>query len=145
MDDAIYSQLDFWVGDWVVESEGEEVGRNRIEKILDGCAVLERWTGAAGGEGRSLFYVDNESRWQQVWVTQWATMPGGTKEKALVASEDPASVRFESRITHDGKTWLDRTTLTKLGDGRVRQLIEISRDGGATWETTFDALYRRSK
>jgi hypothetical protein len=36
---------------------------------------------------------------------------------------------------------LDRTTLTPLGNGRVRQVIETSRDGGKTWRVGFDAVY----
>jgi hypothetical protein len=35
----------------------------------------------------------------------------------------------------------DRTTLTGFGDGTVAQLIEHSRDGGITWEASFDAVY----
>jgi hypothetical protein len=40
---------------------------------------------------------------------------------------------------------LDRTTLTPLSDGRVRQVIEISRDHGTTWQTGFDAYYTHPK
>jgi hypothetical protein len=40
---------------------------------------------------------------------------------------------------------LDRTTLTPLPDDRVRQLIEISRDRGVTWQTNFDAYYAHPK
>jgi hypothetical protein len=39
---------------------------------------------------------------------------------------------------------LDRTTLTPLADGRVRQVIERSSDGGTTWTTGFDAMYVRA-
>lgn len=38
---------------------------------------------------------------------------------------------------------LNRTALTRIEAGIVRQLIEFSRDNGATWRTTFDAVYRR--
>jgi hypothetical protein len=37
----------------------------------------------------------------------------------------------------------DRTTLTPLPDGRVRQLIETSNDDGRSWETRFEGFYRR--
>jgi hypothetical protein len=40
---------------------------------------------------------------------------------------------------------LDRTTLPTIADGGVRQIIEISRDGGTTWRTTFDGIYVRAK
>ena len=47
-----HPELDFWVGEWDVQVGGRMAGTNRIEKILDGCAVMEFWTGADGGEGR---------------------------------------------------------------------------------------------
>lgn len=43
-----------------------------------------------------------------------------------------------------GRRCLDRTTLTPLPGGGLRQVIEISTDQGATWQTTFVAEYRRS-
>lgn len=98
----------------------------------------------SGGEGKSLCYVDDHGRWQQLWVTQWATRPGGVKEKTLQKDAPSGSVRFQGMI-HAGnsKSWLDRTTLTPRPDGSVRQLIEISGDDGASWEATFDAECRR--
>jgi hypothetical protein len=54
-------------------------------------------------------------------------------------------VRFQGEVRGtSGPTILDRTTLSPLSGGEVRQLIEISRDGGTTWESGFDARYRRS-
>lgn len=37
---------------------------------------------------------------------------------------------------------MDGTTLSPLAGGEVRQLIEISLDGGTTWQAGFDARYR---
>lgn len=39
---------------------------------------------------------------------------------------------------------MDRTTLTRQDDGKVRQLNEATADNGQTWRTTFDAIYQRS-
>ena len=145
-DIGTYSQLDFWVGEWDVYSGDELVGKNRIEKTLSGCAILEHWRGAGGGEGKSLFFVTGDGVWKQVWVTEWATRPGGVKEKVRQAMDDPNQVRFQGRITSpDGGSYLDRTTLTKLPSGEVRQLIEISMDEGETWKSGFDAIYRRKE
>ena len=139
-----YGRLDFWVGEWDVYTGDELAGTNRIEKILAGCAVLEHWTGAGGGEGKSLFFIDGDGTWKQVWVTEWATQPGGVKEKLWQPLADPLQVRFQGRISMpDGETYLDRTTLTKLSDSEVRQLIEVSFDEGKSWKTGFDAIYKR--
>jgi hypothetical protein len=56
-DDPKLALLDFWLGEWIVTHEGTQVGSNRIERTLDGCAILEHWTSARGGRGLSLFYV----------------------------------------------------------------------------------------
>jgi len=138
-----YHALDFWVGEWDVYIGREQVGHDRVEKTLDGCAVIENWTDAAGHEGKSLFFVDYDGHWAQVWVTENAMAPGGTKEKVMVDDPPEGSVRFQGVVRHpDSGAWLDRTTLTPLPGGQVRQLIEVSHDNGATWNPTFDAVYR---
>lgn len=138
-----FSTLDFWVGEWDVLVGEEKVGENTIEKVLDGCAVTERWRAAGGGEGRSLFYyVPATDTWKQVWVTERAAAPGGVKEKTMIERYDDGGVRFRGEIAlPDGRTYLDRTTLRPMDGGRVRQHIEVSTDAGQSWRTTFDAVY----
>ena len=139
-----FAWLDFWVGEWRVSVGGQQVGANRIEKVLDGCAVTEHWTDARGGAGFSLFFVEPVSGvWQQVWVSDTARAPGGVKQKRLVARLEGGALRFQGEVIVNGAVILDRTTLTPLADGRVRQVIERSADGGETWMKGFDALYTR--
>jgi len=58
----------------------------------------------------------------------------------------PSRVRFQGRIVlPDGSSYLDRTTLTKIPNGAVRQVLEISRDDGETWNVGFDASYKRRR
>ncbi len=144
-DDPAFHRLDFWLGSWLVTSGGQQVGTNRIEAVLSGCAVTESWRAADGSEGRSLFYyLPSAKQWRQVWVTGAATVPGGVKEKRMIATLPDGSVRFQGEIgLPDGRSYLDRTTLTPLPDGRVRQLIEVSHDGTA-WKVGFDAIYTRA-
>src|SRR5690242_20516538 len=64
-------QLDFWVGDWELSYVGGGTGRNRITKILEGCVVLEEFTGAPGTKlnGKSVSMFDRATRkWKQTWV-----------------------------------------------------------------------------
>lgn len=145
--DSLYSALDFWVGSWDVYVGDTLVGENRISKVLQGCAVIEEWQDARGGRGQSLFYVEPAlRRWKQVWVTEAATRPGGTKEKHLIARSPGSAVRFQGEVRwSDSRVVLDRTTLTPLPGGEVRQLIETSDDGGTTWYSAFDARYRPSR
>jgi hypothetical protein len=140
--------LDFWLGRWEVTAGGQPSGRNAIEAILGGCAVTEHWLDVDGNAGLSLFWYDrNADRWKQVWVTEQALLPGGAKEKTEVRElTTPAQIRFQGRYPAraPGVTIEDRTTLTREAEGRVRQLIEVSKDGGKTWTAVFDAEYRRA-
>ena len=132
-------QFDFWIGDWEVTTpDGKIAGTNKIEPIASGHGLLENWTSAAGGAGKSLnAYNTAKKLWQQFWVGADGTvleLTGGLDAKGamvMTSESSPASPRL-SRIT-----WTPNT------DGTVRQLWEISRDAGKTWQTAFDGLYRR--
>ena len=144
--DPAYNKLDFWVGDWDVFEKNEKgveekAGTDLVEKVLDGCAVIENWKSADGFEGKSLFYYRPVQKdWKQVWVTDTGPM----KEKALILELPDGGIRFQGELAkRSGGTYLDRTTLTPMAGGKVHQVIEFSLDGGKTWRTGFDAEYRR--
>lgn len=46
-------------------------------------------------------------------------------------------------VTND--TTLSRIVWTPRDDGKVRQLWELSRDHGETWNVIYDGLYTRRK
>lgn len=130
-----HSQFDFWVGDWrVTTPDGKHAGDNRIEKILDGCALHESWQGASGGRGHSYNAWDRDRQvWHQTWVDRQGTLlllDGGLKDGAMVMTG------------MQGNT-LNRITWTPNKDGTVRQVWETSADAGKTWQVAFDGLYRR--
>jgi hypothetical protein len=141
--DSAYAVLDFWVGQWEVFVGDQKVGENRIEKILNGCAITEEWIDSRGSRGHSLFYLlPATGRWRQVWVTDQAMRRGGVKEKEMIAHLPNGVVRFQGTIAlPGGENYLDRTTLTPVAPGEVRQVIQISTDQGESWQTTFDARY----
>jgi hypothetical protein len=134
---AQHRQFDFWVGRWDVRRpDGRAAGTNEIERVLDGCALVERWTGAGASRGMSLnFYDAAAGRWRQSWVDnqgQPLLLVGGLRDGRMV---------LES-ATPDGAA-RQRITWTPLPGGDVRQLWETSADGGATWSTAFDGRYSR--
>jgi hypothetical protein len=136
-----YRALDFWLGDWEVRNpKGGVEGTNRIVADLSGCSIRESWTARGGGRGESTFFFDRAARqWKQVWITD----QGSWKEKAQ-AEAPPDALRFQGELPRPaGGTVLDRTTLTRLPDGRVRQVIEQSPDGGKTWPASWEGLYSR--
>ena len=135
-------QFDFWVGNWDVTVAGKPAGVNRIEKILDGCALLENWQGVGGMSGKSLnFYDPRRERWHQTWVDDRGGSLGldgafaGGKMVLTGTKKDPAT----------GKTTIDRITWTPLPADQVRQVWETSTDDGKSWTVAFDGLYTRKK
>ena len=139
--DPAYHALDFWVGKWEVrDPKGEMQGTNDIVKVLNSCAIQENWSSSSHHDGKSWFYFDvAQKKWKQVWVTD----DGNMKEKTAIEQYPDGGIRFQG-IVHgkDGSAVLDRTTLTPLPDGKVRQVIEQSADNGKTWGS-WEGIYSK--
>ena len=134
--------MDFWVGDWEVETaQGKPAGKSKIELVLDGCIVLENWTGQNGYAGKSFnpFHRDS-SKWEQIWVDN----QGQVTRYEGDAKDGNMYYRTES-VEPDGTKTLSRMTFFPKGPDQVRQLGEKSTDGGATWTIEYDLLYKRKK
>ncbi|MGZ3438261.1 MAG: TPR end-of-group domain-containing protein [Polyangia bacterium] len=127
-------QLDFWLGDWDVhDPKGHLVGHSSIQLLLNDCVVYENWTGTLGGSGKSFNFWDKDNhRWQQTWVDD----RGGVLQ--YTGHLVDGSMKY---ATSDGK----RLTFAPLSGGRVRQLSELSKDGGKTWAVEYDFTYSRHK
>jgi len=117
--------FDFWIGDWVVTdpATGDALGESRIERILGGRSLHERWTGADGVSGESLNIYDGARQvWHQSWVDQTGALlllDGGLSEGSMkLQGRDPA-----------GR--LQRIRWTPAADGSVMQHWERSRDEGS--------------
>lgn len=133
-----HRQFDFWIGHWTVAANGQVAGDSRVEAILEGCAVQETWTGTSGNRGKSLsVYNRAHGAWEQFWIDSQGDrllLRGGRRDGAMVLDN-----------VHEAGTDArrERITWTANADGSVRQLWEMSTDGGATWNVEFDGLYTR--
>jgi tetratricopeptide (TPR) repeat protein len=137
-----YGQFDFWVGDWDVQNaQGQPVGTSSVQKLVDGCLILENWTDAFGGGGKSMnYYNPATGRWHQNWIGSRGWV------QAYVGEFKDGALRYEGEnATPDGTKSLERLTFFDLGPDRVRQLHEQSKDGGSTWSVTYDLSYFRKK
>jgi len=135
---AAFHQFDFWEGDWVVRNpQGKVLGHDQVHRVVDGCALVETWQGGGGGHGMSINTYDTDrGEWTQRWVGSGSTLwlLGGLEKGSMVLTG------AAPRTTPKGKV-LDRITWTPLPDGRVRQVWEISPDGGHSWTKSFEGLY----
>ena len=132
-------QFDFWVGEWEVYSGDDVAGKSLIEPIMDGCALQENWRGSQGSVGTSFnYYNPTAKKWQQKWVWQNGTileLEGEYQDGKMVLEGESLSQKGET--IHNRISWHDND------DGTVRQHWEYSKDGGATFETAFDGLYKK--
>lgn len=133
-----YRQFDFWVGDWDVRTpDGKPAGSNRIERILNGCALRETWKGASGTNGTSVNSWDSGTRrWHQTWVDDGGlllNLEGGLRAGRMVLVGET--------VSPTGDRALQRITWSSLSGGRVRQLWEQSADAGKTWMIAFEGIY----
>jgi tetratricopeptide (TPR) repeat protein len=139
--DPKYREFDFWVGEWDVTSQGQHVATSRIERLVDGCLILENYAQIDGFSGKSMnFYDATLSKWRQVW----ADSSGSMSEYAGEVRDNAMHYRGAWH-KGDGSEILSRMTFFNLGPTQVRQLGEQSTDGGATWQVAYDLLYTRQR
>lgn len=135
-------QLDFWVGEWELSytvNEKTVKSRNRISKTLDGCVILEEFTGAPGGklDGRSFSTLDrNTKKWRQTWVDNTASY---LDFEGATVDGDMAFVRVG---THKGKAMHQRMVFRDVKADSLKWLWQGSPDGKA-WKTLWEIDYRR--
>jgi hypothetical protein len=135
--DPAFRAFDFWVGEWEARTEdGVLQGHNRIEIVLGGAAIIERWTGAAGYTGTSLNRLDRHTgTWRQTWVDD----QGDVVEFVDGVATD-GQVTFGARVADGSRR---RLTFFDHGPDAFRQLSEASSDDGITWTVEYDFRYRR--
>jgi hypothetical protein len=134
-----YSQFDFWVGTWSVENAGKPAGTNLIQKVLNGCALLETWQSVRDYRGHSLTLYDaRRDLWHQTWI--------GTDGEPLYLEGRFTNGQMQlegSRPAEKGGTVKHKIIWTALPQGGVRQHWTSSTDGGQTWTVAFDGYYRK--
>ena len=138
-------RFDFWIGEWEVTAQqgGTRVGSSVIQSVSGGCALLENWTSARGGQGKSLnAYNPAVGQWQQYWIGQ-----DGNPTEFRESSWSGPSIVFRAHAAATGTTPAteQRLTFTPVDSVTVRQHGETSTDGGATWKTQYDFYYHRKK
>jgi hypothetical protein len=139
--DPRFSQFDFFLGDWELHTPAGLAGTNHIEKVQRGCAIQESWSSATGRTGTSLSTLDPVTgRWSQLWMSDagWRIfMEGGLDSRGAMVMSGP-----DSQLPKTAS--LARTTWSPKDPDSISYVMEASKDGGQTWELTFEGFYRRT-
>lgn len=137
-DAPVNHQFDFWIGRWEVTANGKPAGTSHIEQLLNGCALLENWSSAQGGAGKSLnFYDSADGLWHQTWIDQTGGalyLAGSFKDGAMRLEGTRPASKQQPAQRH-------RITWTPMDGGRVRQSWESSPVDKDDWKVQFDGLY----
>lgn len=136
-----YRQFDFWIGSWnVVDSKtNQSVGSSEITSILDECVIMENWMPINGVAGKSFnMYLVGDHKWRQTYVDA-----NGTFSEYYDGEFTDQAMRFKLKMA-PGDSTLKRMTFYVINKDCVRQLGELSKDGGVTWESEFDLTYGRN-
>ena len=139
-----HREFDFWIGEWEVYGpQNKLAGTSSIVFIQDSCALQENCASANGElKGASYnYYSAPDKKWHRIWVDNEGCnleLTGGAMNGKMV---------LQSSAGRNGKNEMirDRITWTPNADGTVRQHWEQSPDGGATWKTLFDGLYKKKR
>jgi hypothetical protein len=141
MNRAESRQFDFWVGEWdAYNPQGVKGGTSVIERIANGCGILENWTNASGdGSGKSInFYDPQAGKWFQYWIGADGNphrFSGEYRDGVLRLAGEP--------YMKDGKRYITRLTFFNIDPNTVRQLSERSNDDGKSWSVVYDFKYVR--
>ena len=134
-------QFDFWIGDWEVFVRGRKVGENLVELDTQGCVLVENWTNSGGGKGKSLnVYNASIKKWQQFYVGG----QGGVIEFKGEYREKKKIMYFTAVTAGPkGTKIMHIFTFSDLPDKTVRQWWQQSTDGGKTYNTVWDSIYKK--
>jgi hypothetical protein len=139
---AEHRQFDFWLGDWTVNDTktGQPAGHNLVTLVQSGCVLQEHWQGSDGSSGTSFnIYYAGDKQWHQTWVDSnglLLRLDGGLVDGKMEMSGE--------RTSRTGKIVTDRIVWTPEPNGDVRQVWDVTADGGKTWQPVFDGTYLKA-
>lgn len=127
-------RLDFLIGDWSVETKnGRLLGESTVQTDLGGCLFEERFTTSRGYEAVAFTYWDRVvARWYRTYIDS-----EGERLELEGAFHGDRLVLLGSNGGPGGMVDV-RLTLAPRAGGGVDQTVEISRDGGTTWQPALE-------
>ena len=108
--------LDFQLGDWRLVSDGEVVGRSRVEKLEDGCLIAEIWSFVDGRAGRSYSFLDRAAG---VW-RRFSVSNRGVVVKSAGTVEGGELLLRGEHVSAGGETSRWRERWVPEAGGRIR-------------------------
>ena len=135
--DILNHEFDFWLGDWELTWGENDHGTNRIERIMDGAAIQEKFEGD-GYKGMSVSVFSKEdNRWHQTWVDSsgsYLDFTGKFSDGKMILARDGI---VEGKAVKQRMVWYDIT------GNNFQWSWERSEDEGITWHVIWKIQYQR--
>ena len=136
----------FWLGEWELTWPGERQGQvdrgtNSIQRVLDGCAIEENFSGGTAMHlrGRSLSIFDTISgKWKQTWVDNeggYLDFTGEFRGGQMILAREA--------VRRNGQKVLQRMVFKNITPNELDWSWEASTDGGKTWQVNWQIHYKR--
>ena len=143
---AEQTQLSFWLGEWELTWPGEKQGQtdhgtNSIQRVLDGCAIEENFSGGTAMHlrGRSLSIFDTISgKWKQTWVDNeggYLDFTGEFRDGQMIVAREA--------VRRNGQKVVQRMVFKNITPNELDWSWEASTDGGKTWQVNWPIHYKR--
>ncbi len=143
---AEQTQLSFWLGEWELTWPGEKQGQtdhgtNSIQRVLDGCAIEENFSGGTAMHlrGRSLSIFDTISgKWKQTWVDNeggYLDFTGEFRDGQMIVAREA--------VRRNGQKVVQRMVFKNITPNELDWSWEASTNGGKTWQVNWPIHYKR--
>jgi len=135
------AQFDFWLGEWDLTWSDSLKGSNTINKIMNGCVILEQFDGHPAMEfrGMSVSVFGNDGKWHQTWVDNqggYLDFDGGFSDGKMILSR---------QATRGSETILQRMVFFNISENELDWDWQRSDDDGRTWKSLWKIHYDRKK
>ncbi len=152
-----HRQFDFWVGEWEVDNRNRQAGgddprwydtgtaRDRVSAVLDGCALVEHWSGLlsfgeiAGFSVRA--YNPVAERWDLVLL--WPLTDAPNFSTFTGSFRHHRGEFFSESMGADEEIILSRFTFADIGPDWLRFDVATSADSGVTWRSGWIMEFTR--
>ena len=137
-----FRQFDFWVGEWnVQDSTGAQLGESSVQRILDGCVILENWENKNSGySGKSFnYYNANLNTWEQKWIDNQGVP---IEFKGNFFPEEKA-LKFDGIAFENGKEVSYKLNFYSKEADYVQQQFFRYDELKKSWVLIFDGHYHR--
>lgn len=141
-----YHRLDFMIGTWSAYAGKDRIADVSIERASGACALVQTWSAPPSkmtlnrpAVSKALIAYDQD---RKLWEMFWVTGVIGTHFH-LTAVPSKNLLWKTTEVLAGGRTKTDHLVITKLSDGTLRQIVTASTDGGKSWATGYDLIWRR--